>query len=583
MKNYKILLITLIFSLLFFYLGNYSSKNENKNIKRFLLEREDSEKICSLANEKFKDKYKKMNYEKKREVVYSGNDEELINYLKDKNMETMYKYIKYLIFRYFIFIVADIILIFFWIFYCSCCCNPCCCCIGEKGCCSKTSYYISIIMYVGLIALGILGIIFGYPLKQNFVKSGCSFYKIFDHFKYGFGNDYEDSKEWIGIDNVSSIIQRSTFSSPISIDVIENFNNSINCSSFEIDYQNSCNVLLSGIDILDKILNNSKSDNILNDDKNNLEAFKEGLNEIEEKYVNESFTYLDNYIIKYSILNIFLFILVIIFGILGLFLLTCFAHKCECLKCFYIILWNIEALFMIIIVLLGICFGLIGIFSKNIISVTKYSTSSENLNSPNPIILNKTLILSYLDICINKGGDLSDILSLSGTPIGYFDDLFALREKVNENVEFLNKQNVHDNDFVELKNDLEGLSKIINNFYYIYKNYIKEQNGSVYDIFNCKFMKNDMDIFFDEVQENLIKTSNRLEIIIYVSALCCGISIMCGVIVINRTYYKNKKHKIKKNKENANNTQPEDGEDMNMSISSQRKNTIKEEKPNPKK
>ena len=66
MKKYKILLITLIFSLIFFYLGNYSSKNENNNIKRFLLEREDSEKICSLANEKFKDKYKKMNYEKKK-------------------------------------------------------------------------------------------------------------------------------------------------------------------------------------------------------------------------------------------------------------------------------------------------------------------------------------------------------------------------------------------------------------------------------------------------------------------------------------------------------------------------------------
>ena len=135
MKNIKILLYIIVFSLIFFYFGNHSFKFEEKNIKlkRILLEKEDFEKICSKTSEKFDYKYKNMDYKKKKEVNYNENDKELINYLKNQNIKKIYKYVKYILFRYMIFILIDIILIFFWIYFWFCSCNPCWCCHGEKA------------------------------------------------------------------------------------------------------------------------------------------------------------------------------------------------------------------------------------------------------------------------------------------------------------------------------------------------------------------------------------------------------------------------------------------------------------------
>ena len=66
-------------------------------------------------------------------------------------------------------------------------------------------------------------------------------------------------------------------------------------------------------------------------------------------------------------------------------------------------------------------------------------------------------------------------------------------------------------------------------------------------------MDTDINIFIDEVKDNLIDTSKKMEIIIYAASLCAGLSIIFGIIVINR--YK-KKEKNKK-KDDLDDTQPE--------------------------
>ena len=58
-------------------------------------------------------------------------------------------------------------------------------------------------------------------------------------------------------------------------------------------------------------------------------------------------------------------------------------------------------------------------------------------------------------------------------------------------------------------------------------------------------MKNDINIFVNEINDNLKETSKKLEFIFYASSLCVGISIICGIIVINRSG-KKKKGKRKK-------------------------------------
>ena len=57
-------------------------------------------------------------------------------------------------------------------------------------------------MNLGLIVTGILWIVYGRPLKANFIEAGCSSFKIFDHFEYGLNNDYNSSKERIGKEQI---------------------------------------------------------------------------------------------------------------------------------------------------------------------------------------------------------------------------------------------------------------------------------------------------------------------------------------------------------------------------------------------
>lgn len=524
MKKSKtiILFITLLIALLFFFIGCNSFNNEEEKIgkKRMLLNHYETNKICNKATNSFKEKYSLINTVKKEEIKRDDNDERFIDFLKNESLTNISKYSKYLFMRYFIFIGIDIILIFFWFSYCYCCCSPCCCCAGEQGCCSKISYGVSILMMIGLIALGIVGLVFGYPLKNNIVEAGCSGFKLFDHFEYGLENDYKDfSDKWIGLNQIYNLLKDSEE----IYGLIENYNfDETKCQTKPTD-DPECTILKNGNAAIQPMKTSSVNDlKTIEDSKKTMDKFRDGLDEIENKYLDDVYTYLDDYIIKYSILYIFLFVLVLAFGLIGLIFLTAYAKTCDCCKCFYIVLWNIESLFIIIIVLIGVTFGLIYCISKNIISAVDYSIQSKNLEDSNSIFFNEE-IKEYVNICFNGNGIINEISQFNNSIYNNFQNIINIKD---DSITYTPSP--------ELKEDLESLNNIINKADGLLKKYNINENNMLSGVMNCTFMKSDINIFINEVNYNLMKTSKRLEIIIYVVALCASISIICGIIVTNR-------------------------------------------------
>lgn len=544
----KIFIYTLSISLIFFLFGRNVIKKETEQIRmeRLLLSQEKTDKICTQTSNSFKENYNSMNYENQTDFEETENDKKFIEFLKEQNASNASNYLKYLLLRYSLFIVADIILIFGWICYCTCCCNPCCCCKGSQGCCSKFAYMFTILMHLGLIVTGIIGFVYGRPLKGNFIEAGCSTFKMFDHFEYGLNNDYNNSQEWIGLNQILSMLNESQSIYYITNNdnkIISTYNNK--CDTINFAFEDDCKILEEGKDIINEMKQNFHVDiQKITESINSINIIKDELKDIEDKYINEVYTYLDDYIIKYIRLYILLFIIIIAFGVLGLITLSLYVHTCTCIKCIYVILWNIETLFMIILVLIGVSFGLINAFSQNIISAIKYGTSIENLNSTKPIIFKQNVF----NACFNGDGVINEVINLNTSVNANFIGLLSLKEKVEKIIQKLDGQsNV-------LKEAFQSLNNIINNTDNLFNKYDIKDKYSIIKVINCRFMKNDINIFMEEINDNLKETSKKMEFIFYASSLCAGISIICGIIVINRGGKKKKG-----NRKNSDDTQEGDG------------------------
>ena len=537
------LIFSIYFALIFLtllYLGIESQSfkyHEKDDIKRFLSDKSEID-ICYKVGDSFESKYGNLDSEVINELKYSRNDEKLIDYFKDKSIINAFIYLKTFLVSYSIAILVDIILIFVWIYSWSCFCNPRCCCLGEKGCCCHLSMYLTLIMFFVLICNGVIGVIFWNSLRTNLAEAGCSFNKIFDHIKNGFGEDYEKSKEWSGFDGILKALRDSKDIDTSELkDKYETINECKNTAT-DKNLDKPCRNLKRGIEIINKI--DSSSIQQLETSINLMEDFKMEFFDIEKNY-KEGIISKNDTLINLSLLYLALFILIILIGTFGFFILLSYTQKCPCSKCFlvfYLVFWNFEALVMIVSILIGICFGLIGSISKDLVSVSVFSTSPENLDSQNPIIFNKS-ISNYIDICVNKNPTLDEILNLTKTPINEYNDLIKIKENVEGNINDLNN---YGNKYDEIKSWLNKLNTIIDHVYTIYKDRINITDGSLFDIVNCRFIRKDLNIFIDIATNQLNKYLIRFEFIFYSSALALVISIIFGIIVIKRTYYQSEKH-----------------------------------------
>ena len=128
-----------------------------------------------------------------------------------------------------------------------------------------------------------------------------------------------------------------------------------------------------------------------------------------------------------------------VFGVLALIdiaiavfmLLLCFCSgkcctKCCCCRCIFKLvthlLWNILALLMIIVFLVGSLLSLIGRIGSDVMSVISFIVSEENISSEKPVLLGGQ-IKNYIDRCLNGDGQIENELGLGSSSINSFEEI----------------------------------------------------------------------------------------------------------------------------------------------------------------
>ena len=133
-------------------------------------------------------------------------------------------------------------------------------------------------------------------------------------------------------------------------------------------------------------------------------------------------------------------------GIATFMLLLCFCsgrlcNCCCCARCFckiFIhILWNIMAICMIFLFLVGSLFTIMGVVGEDMISVFSYLVSEENLGENSDTILFGE-VRKYLNKCFNDNGDIMAELGFDVDNMNYFQVLKDSELQFNEIVEQFN-------------------------------------------------------------------------------------------------------------------------------------------------
>lgn len=119
-----------------------------------------------------------------------------------------------------------------------------------------------------------------------------------------------------------------------------------------------------------------------------------------------------------------------------------------------------------------------------------------------------------------------------------------------------------------VKNDIQSSKNIIEPLTKIYKNDIGDD--SIYSIVNCAFMKTNINVFFDQMDNGLSNNATKFAITIIFVSLCSGFSNLFILIVINRfkkttkdkpiinPISKDEKESISQSKEHINGDNPVD-------------------------
>ena len=527
-KKFQIIFFSLIFTLIIFTIN----KNLNLSINsleeqtfnfRNLLSKDKVDERCKKTQNDFLEKYKTEYYYSN--LKYEGLSK-YQNVLKDmiENQNYSKNIKKYLprIVMYFIFLIVDILLIIVWILFCGCCC-----CNKNKKSSSSVCGKCSFIIYLILSFLVILLCILGYFLSPYFNKSingvVCSLYKLVFHFIEGTKDDFPSNK-WKGVNGLKELISDFT-STYAEIDELNKLN--------EDDYNGSNGK--SYCQIYNQIVDNIKNDN--NEEfKTELDNSKKEIDKISETFKSIKDDTLDNIenimekVDKYFKLSfIALFSVILLFCFLGMLtLIIYFTCNCECISCFYHLFWNIEMIIIIITSLVGICFGIVGVVSKDAISILQYVKSYDNLKEEKPFLLdideqNKDKI----NICFNGDGSL--IKTVFNEEIEYNSNIEENYKNFEEKFSSLKKE-----EELDKKNDLvkayEGLEQVLKKLKYLNDNLNSENLDK---IFNCNFVGSDFNILIDEINDSLAKKLCLYSLVIIIADLASVISIFFGITVIN--------------------------------------------------
>jgi len=149
--------------------------------------------------------------------------------------------------------------------------------------------------------------------------------------------------------------------------------------------------------------------------------------------------------------------------------------------------------------IVGIGIGFIGNLVKDMTNVIEYITRTDNLKSENPIILGKTNVTKYLDVCLNGDGNLARELNLE------------------DNFDYINQ-------LINITDDSDDLTNKTINFYSpVISEYLKDIENSIKNYLNTTYIDSDKDDNYN-IQENLIEINN------YVSGRYSQKDISCNLI-----------------------------------------------------
>ena len=550
MKNTKakIILSSFLITLVFFSLNILQKNNQdNETSLRALFDQKEVDDICNKSDTRLIKQYSNK-YE--TEHNYTGltkYESELVDVIKNKNFlnfKSYKSYGKYLMLRFGLIIILDIIFIFLWITYIGCCCRPRCCCKSQKrvGCCGECSYGISILFSFLVFVGGIAGLVVGRTIKKDANTFSCSIFKIFSHISFGLEEDYEDLVKWPGFNKIEEMLNEAgNYANNLESNITEikgiatDFNN---CSNFSSPQNESCYIFIEASEKITNFSDASTFTDSISSVNNSLNNFNSMFSDVENKYLDKLYDYLNKYVNKYAQLGyIILYGLMIVLGLLSLLCIAIYVRTCKCIKCVYVIVWNIEMIFMIVIIIIGVVFGMTGLFGSNAIDIIQYTISEDNINSTEPFLLNKYPdVIPYINTCFIGDGNLTEQLNLNASSFTSLDGLYQLKDNINSAYE--NAKGT------ELNKGFELLLNVLNITDKLFRGI--STNNSILDSFNCEFLKSDIDIFTDELNKSLIKTLKLFAIIIIAAGYCIGISVMFGIVVINR-YNIIKKKKKKEN------------------------------------
>jgi len=530
-KKIEILLFSLVFTLVIFTLNKNSNvsltsfKNLPFNLRYLDISFESNEYVenrCNKTSKNFSEKYNISKFPDDN-INWSKYQNILKEAIQNKDYKKIKEYIPRILI-YFIFIIIDILFIILWLVFCGCCC---CCGKSNKltaGGCAKLLFFLFCFFSVIAILISVVGGLFAPKTYKSINGVLCSFYKLVYHFIDGTNNEIPKSN-WKGLTGINTLIQ-------IYDNTQENIKklpqtNSFGNECFVNDGMKYCNIYNN---IFDKLNSENKQTNFMK----GIEDAKETINSISEVFMNiknetiynieDIMENLDKY---YKLGLVALFAAIIVFCILGLLTLSVyFCCKCNCLSCLFHIFWNIEMLLIIISLLIGVVFGIIGVVSKDAISLLKFAKSKENLKKEKPFLLDiDKNYRNQIDTCFNGDGDLSYIFTSTET---YNSDIEDYSNSFKGNYsEFKTEESFKSK--TKLVKAYESMNEVIINLEELNNNLSPSNLNS---IFNCVFVKIDFEVLTGELNDSLSKKLTLFSLVIIVIDLAVFISILFGLLFV---------------------------------------------------
>ena len=384
-----------------------------------------------------------------------------------------------------------------------------------------------------IISLIILGVLNTFISRLN--GMGCSAYKFIDHVKLGLAPSYTNRQnEWEGLDGLINKLKNTQTQFRNIKSESDELNKNINAASDT--YQQDCNTqyttLKENSNRINTLITDSFEELTADQTINDLSEVRKDIQKAEDDAGDTIYDSMHDHTNKWAKkILIAIFTLTLIFSLLAILILCLyFCCKSNFFRIIYVIIWNISMLLMILSILAGVLFGVIGYIFHDFVQVGQFILSTENLDSANPIVFDSgdKYVSDLIDTCTNGDGNFTKIVEGGN--------------ELNENLE---EWKNHKTQYQTLRDNINCQSTDnTNNLKDYYNSLISMVDRSLdltYNITNvsCGFAKNDKNILLNEADTGGIKGIG-LCACSFLVGIFLGISIVAGILLVHKYQVSNK-------------------------------------------